>query len=210
MYDTVIWDFNGTLLDDLQTGIDAVNKMLASRSLPIILNVDDYYEKFGFPIRDYYKRLGFDFSREPYETLAIEWVDNYLELSKNARLREGISELLQKLKEKRIRQIVLSATEQRMLEKQLADLKIIDCFECICGGKDINAHGKLDEARALSEKICGNTVMVGDTLHDRDAAYEMGTDCILLCGGHNSDCVLDGSGATVCKSVAELETVLFR
>ena len=74
-YDHVIWDFNGTVLDDMQVGIDSVNEMLAARGLPTLSGVTEYRAAFDFPVEDYYRRLGFDFDREDFKTcLAPLWV----------------------------------------------------------------------------------------------------------------------------------------
>ena len=35
-YTDIIWDFNGTILDDVEAGIISVNKLLSSRGLPTI------------------------------------------------------------------------------------------------------------------------------------------------------------------------------
>jgi phosphoglycolate phosphatase len=207
-YDTVIWDFNGTLLDDIETGISAVNDMLSRRGLKTLGGAEDYYEKFGFPIRDYYRRLGFDFSSEPFEKLAIEWVGLYLKFSRDARLRLGIESLLGALKKCGCRQIILSATEREMLEAQLSGLGIREYFDSVIGGSDIHADGKLGSARELKRTLDGTAVMIGDTLHDFEAACELGVDCILLCGGHNSESQLKSCGAVICKDAESLAKTL--
>lgn len=50
-YTAVIWDFNGTIADDIDLGIGAVNKMLAERGLPILSTREEYRAKLRFPIR---------------------------------------------------------------------------------------------------------------------------------------------------------------
>ena len=60
-YTHVIWDFNGTILNDVRLGISCTNRMLEERGLPVIPDEDTYRGIFGFPIDDYYSRLGFDF-----------------------------------------------------------------------------------------------------------------------------------------------------
>ena len=62
----LIWDFNGTILQDMDLGIRCTNTMLAERGLPVIPSVEAYREIFGFPIDEYYRRLGFDFEKEDY------------------------------------------------------------------------------------------------------------------------------------------------
>ena len=74
-YTHIIWDFNGTVLDDVEAGIRSVNDMLAARGLPVITSVAQYRELFSFPVIDYYRRLGLDVEKEDYYTiLAPLWV----------------------------------------------------------------------------------------------------------------------------------------
>ena len=67
-YTDVIWDFNGTLLDDADAGLACVEELLRRRGLPPLGSLARYREVFRFPIRDYYTDIGFDFSREPWPT----------------------------------------------------------------------------------------------------------------------------------------------
>ena len=89
-YTDVIWDFNGTLLDDAGAGLACVEELLRRRGLPPLGSLARYREVFRFPIRDYYTDIGFDFSREPYEALADEWALLYDELAAAAPLRAGV------------------------------------------------------------------------------------------------------------------------
>ena len=95
-YSHIVWDFNGTLLDDIMAGIDAVNVMLAQRGLATIESVDAYRELFCFPIIKYYAKLGFDFDKEDYySVLAPEWVAMYLENYKHSELTPNSKQTLQ-------------------------------------------------------------------------------------------------------------------
>ena len=76
-YDCIVWDFNGTIMDDVQIGIESVNVLLKKRGLKTLDSREEYQSKFGFPIVDYYARLGFDFDKEPYSDIAVEWVNEY-------------------------------------------------------------------------------------------------------------------------------------
>ena len=73
-YTHLIWDFNGTLYDDVQAGIESANRLLASHQLPIFTSTEQYRATFGFPVVDYYVRMGFDFSKTPFDELAHEWL----------------------------------------------------------------------------------------------------------------------------------------
>ena len=55
-YTHVIWDFNGTIFDDVNIGIEAVNAMLTARKMAPVDSVEKYREIFCFPIKEYYRR----------------------------------------------------------------------------------------------------------------------------------------------------------
>ena len=103
-YDRVIWDFNGTILDDLRVSIDAADELLTNHGLKPMLTVEKYHEVFGFPIIDYYKRIGFDFSKVPYSVLAHEWVAIYLRRVKDAKIRAGVKEAIEKSELEKIKE----------------------------------------------------------------------------------------------------------
>ena len=67
----IIWDWNGTLFDDANLCRDIINRMLHARGRAT-LDAQRYEEAFGFPVRDYYARIGFDFSEEPFELVLAE------------------------------------------------------------------------------------------------------------------------------------------
>ncbi|MBO7310445.1 MAG: HAD family hydrolase, partial [Clostridia bacterium] len=128
-YEYCIWDFNGTLLDDITTCISSVNALLDARGLPLVKGVEHYRKIFRFPVIEYYKTLGFDFEKEPYDKLAIEWVSLYLENVKQARLYDDAEDALRQFREHGVKQSVLSATEASMLKGQLDSLGISGYFE---------------------------------------------------------------------------------
>lgn len=194
----VIWDFNGTLLDDVSVGIDSVNALLSKRGMKTLSGVDEYYAVFGFPIIDYYRRLGFDFTKESYDTVAHEWVNEYLSRVPEAPLREGITEVLERIKEKNVPQMIMSATEENMLKEQIGFLGIKEYFFEIIGNSDIYAHSKKERAEEwIKKQDVKNVLFIGDTLHDLQVANAIGAHCILLEGGHQSREVLESSKAFV-------------
>lgn len=72
----LIWDWNGTLLDDVRMCVKVMNILLDKYSLPS-LSYEKYREVFNFPVKDYYARLGFDFEIHPFEKAGIEFMDGY-------------------------------------------------------------------------------------------------------------------------------------
>ena len=198
-YTHIIWDFNGTILDDLQICIDAVNKMLKIRDLPPIESVDKYRELFGFPIKEYYRRCGFDFELYDYETvLAPEWVKEYNDHEHETTLCEGIEETLLRFKSAGLKQSVVSASKFDMLKKQIDRLGIGSFFLDTVGCDNFFAYGK---EKILSEYVNGfekdSFLLIGDTSHDAEAAKEAGIDCVLLLTGHMSRDKLEKCGCRI-------------
>ena len=208
-YTHIIWDFNGTLLNDVKTGIDSVNVMLKKRGLKTIDSLEYYHSVFSFPIIDYYRRLGFDIDGEGYDPLANEWVALYLENVKKAKLYDGVKELLKRIKMSNIKQILLSATEINMLKGQIRSLGIDEYFDEVIGLSDIYAYSK---TAAAIDWIKNNKVekalMIGDTPHDLETAKAMGVDFAAVLGGHAARRAFDESVA-VYNDLSEIEKLIF-
>ena len=181
-----IWDFNGTLLDDVEAGIISVNKLLSERGLPILSSKNDYYKVFGFPIVEYYRRLGFDFNKEPYEEIAPLWVSLYLENVKKAEMFSDVEMTLNQFRQSGVCQVIISATEQEMLKGQLKDLHIDGFFDDVLGLDNIHAGSKLEIAKEWREKHDGRAIFIGDTDHDAEVAKMLGAECFLIARGHQS------------------------
>ncbi len=208
-YDYIIWDFNGTLLDDVQTGIWAVNRLLEERGLDTIDGVEHYRRIFRFPIVEYYRGLGFDFDNEPYEELAPKWVALYLEGVVNAKLYEDVPQILEYIKERGMGQVILSATELNMLKGQLTSLGILSYFEEILGLDNIHAGSKLSLAYGWRQRHPKDrALLIGDTDHDVETAKALGADCVLVCRGHQSREHLCKTGASVYDTLGEVFKII--
>ena len=185
--DLVIWDFNGTIINDVKLGVDSVNKMLARRGLPLVADVAEYRRRLRFPIIDYYRDLGFDFDAEPYESLAHEWIALYNEGAHTITATVGLQDALAAIAAAGIPQIIISASEQEMMHRALDRLGLRGYFSEILGQDNVYAAGKMETARQF-EARCGasDPVVIGDTLHDFEMARELGARCILYTLGHSS------------------------
>ncbi len=62
----IVWDWNGTLLNDVDLCFSCINRLLVSHDLKPLDTLSQYREVFTFPIEDYYKRVGFDFDKIPF------------------------------------------------------------------------------------------------------------------------------------------------
>ena len=202
--DYCIWDFNGTILDDVAVGIASVNHLLRERRLPIIESEAHYRRVFRFPIRSYYENLGFDFDKEPYEVIAPLWVEQYMARIPTAGMYPGVLEALKGFAALGVKQVVLSATERDMLIGQLRSLGIEGYFEEILGLDNIHAASKTRLAVDWRKRHPNSrAVFLGDTDHDYETARAMEADCFLVTCGHQAEDYLKGIGAPLFKNVSE-------
>jgi phosphoglycolate phosphatase len=187
-FNTIIWDWNGTLLNDVGICIEAMNELLTAGNLPI-LTIDKYREVFTFPVQDYYSEIGIDFSRESFEIIGHDFMDLYFEKLPGCKLHSGVKEVLKVFRSAGIHQFILSAMEQNALEKSLFDFGIRDYFLGVYGIDNHLAAGKTDRAHQLIAHHKLNpttTLMIGDTLHDLEVAKELNFDVLLIASGHQS------------------------
>ena len=208
-YTYCIWDFNGTILDDVELGIYAINELFRAHNMDKRLEREEYCAKFDFPIKDYYQRVGFDFEKTPYEELAPEWVDIYFSNFDKAKIYDDVVSTLEFLSQRGIRQCVLSASESESLKKQIEDFEIRHYFEEIMGINNIYAASKLMLAKSWRERHPDEKVMfIGDTTHDIETAKILGADCFIVCAGHQSRERFENFDVTVVESLSELCKVL--
>lgn len=201
----ILWDFNGTILNDVEVGFESANILLTRHGLNELKSIEEYRKIFCFPIIDYYRKLGFDFNKNPYRELAVEWVSIYNENVYKAKLYDGIIRLLNEINKSKSPQLILSATELKMLKGQLKSLGISEYFDMVLGTGDIYAYSKeeiaINWANIVKPK---NALLIGDTTHDKTVADAAGFDCILVANGHEDKQRLIETNATVVDSVNDI------
>ncbi|HIX12185.1 MAG TPA: HAD family hydrolase [Candidatus Anaerofilum faecale] len=207
----VLWDWNGTLLNDLQLSIQALNRLLAENGYPQQFDTRAYRKIFGFPIQDYYRRAGFDFSRHPYDRLAQRYMEMYIPASEGCRLSPGAKDVLAQLQKQGMRQVILSASPLDLLRHQVSAQGLEGFFEKLLGLSDIYAVSKVQlgvDWMQQSGIDPQSAVMVGDSLHDAEVAAAMGVRCVLYAGGHQSPSRLAQAGCPVIERLRQLPQLL--
>jgi phosphoglycolate phosphatase len=198
-YKHIIWDWNGTLFDDAWLCRGIVSGMLVKRNKPA-LSEERYMEVFDFPVKDYYQRAGFDFSKDSYEVLAAEFINEYESRRKDGSLRKGAIDVLHNFQNNGIKQWILSAYKTDTLKTLVSSFNIQHFFSGIYGLDNFYAAGKADIGRHMMKESGiepEKTVMIGDTTHDYHVSQELGIDCYLIPGGHHSRARLEQCGCKV-------------
>lgn len=184
--------------------------MLGARGKPVI-TLEDYRNHFGFPVRDYYARVGFDFALETFEAPATEWFEAYNRRRYECRLRDGARETLSALRSAGISQSVLSAYPWKHLVEVMDHYLLSEFFSELSGLDDHYAKGKTESGIRLMERLKADpdsTLLIGDTIHDFETAHAMGIGCILIEHGHQTRERLLGCKVPVFKDFAGLLTYI--
>jgi phosphoglycolate phosphatase len=209
-YRHIIWDWNGTLFDDLSVCVSIVNRMLAQRAMPGLTRAH-YRDVFTFPVRDYYQSIGFDFLQESFEQLSQEFVMAYGSLWHECALYPQTRRVLERVRTSGRRQSILSALHRDTLMALVQSFDVSHFFEHLMGLDNIHADSKVEQGRRLLTLIphqAAEVLLVGDTLHDVEVAQAIGTACVLIAHGHQSKERLQQSGIRVVDSLEELIGVI--
>ncbi len=185
-YDHVIWDWNGTLLNDIEHAVKTVNRLLEKRRLPL-LTEQTYKENFHFPIRSYYECLGLDLEKESFTELCEEFVGQFMLGVLDCPLVPGVFELLKAVKASGKVQSILSASDQENLERMIQHFSLTDHVDYVYGIADKFAASKLyrgEELLSAAKMDRAKTVLIGDTDHDLEVGTALGINVILVAHGH--------------------------
>ncbi len=186
--------------------VDVINVTLAKREMPIV-TLEEYREKFGFPVQHYYNRLGFDFEKESFEKVGTEWVEEYERRRLTVSLFPGARDILKKIREKGVTQSILSAYKQQTLDELVAHFELGEFFLKVNGLDNHYASSKEDIGRQWMEELHygpHEVLFVGDTEHDHEVATAIGADCVLIPNGHQPKHKLEATGSEVIDSLEEL------
>ncbi len=187
-YTDIIWDWNGTLLNDVKLCADIMNNLLRKRSLPTI-SFNRYRKIFTFPVKDYYIKAGHNFVRESFKKIGKDFIDQYEKRKFECDLFPFVTNVLKELQSQNVRQHLLSAYKQENLIEITNSYSVADYFSSILGLDHIYADGKIELGKKLlsaihKDRVNKNVLLIGDTIHDFDVATEIGADCILISSGH--------------------------
>jgi len=206
---TLIWDYNGTIIDDLQLCLDIENFMLEERHMKAGFTKDDYRALFCFPVIDYYYKIGYTFENESYEDVSKEFHDMYAKGFESVTLTEGFEDKIQEAIAKGYRNVILSASRQDNLDYQTAALGIRRYFDKVMGVNDLLASSKIDIAldwmknSGIDPDEC---MYIGDSTHDFECAEALGVkNCVLVSCGHQAFDVLKTKTDAVVHTLREIE-----
>lgn len=206
---TIIWDFNGTIIDDTRLCFEIEMKMLEERNMPNDFTLEWYRDHFTFPVIDYYYLLGYDFLNESYDDIAIEFNELYSRGFSSCNLVDGFLDKINESIQKGYQNVIVSASHEANLIHQCKELNIENYFEELIGIDNLLAGSKIDRAKKWMEDAgidASECKYIGDTLHDKDTAESLSIkDYVLVACGHQSYDVLSKECDNVVHTLKDIE-----
>jgi phosphoglycolate phosphatase len=183
--DAVCWDWNGTLLDDVDIARATMNLVLAERLLPDLPDHAAYRKVFGFPVRDFYTRVGI--AEAEFRTAAMRYLQLFADGIAQAELQPGARETLATIERLGVEQVLISATVDDALQQQMSRHLLEEYFAQILGITDAQLASKADVVARWLERSGHDprrVLMVGDTNHDEEIAEDLGVRFVRFAHGH--------------------------
>ncbi len=187
-YKHIIWDFNGTILDDTELSFSVLSCQLKKYNLQKITK-KEYREQFSFPIYNYYQKLGFNYKKTSFNQVSNDFIKDYMKRLDEANLFPDIKTILATNYKQGRKQSILSAARYDHLIKYLNKLNINQFFNHIYGLSNYYAKGKFKIGKQLMQKLNLNTnniLLIGDTDHDLAVGDYLGINVLLIADGHQT------------------------
>jgi phosphoglycolate phosphatase len=211
----IIWDWNGTLIDDVSAAVNALNRMLSIRGVAPVTR-DFYRAHFGFPVRPFYAVAGLDMEKEDWDKICTDF-HQFIAEEPDQHLRPDAKDALQLVRDMGVHQSILSALRQDLLLRDTAHEGVQAAFDGIFGVDNLDGATKLSRGHDLVAHLKSTGLLasgqplffIGDTLHDAEVGVALGATPILVEGGHQSSERLCAAGYAVAPSLlAAVNTAL--
>ncbi len=188
----IVWDWNGTLIDDLPVNLAGCNSVLTHFGKTLI-DTETYQKTFAVPIKNFCCATGF--SPEEYDTFSetIQHIfhDTYQELIEGVGFREGVRDLLGITCAQNVSHIILSNHLAPCITQHLTRLDSLPFFWDILAHADRAAQmswlPKGDRLKTFVQEHAlkpENGLIIGDTPEEMHIAQDYGLIGIALTGGH--------------------------
>lgn len=207
----VVWDWNGTLLEDLPLVVESVNVALTEHGLPSI-TIADYTASYTRPVRRFYEvLLGREVSADEWVRIDTVFHDTYATaVVERATLMDGAREALAAVDASHASQSLLSMYPHHLLLPLVDHFGLDSHFEVVHGLVGAGGGPKLPHLERHLEEMLHlhgddptRVLVVGDAIDDALAAQHLGSRAVLLASGSHPRAELEATGAPVVDSLSE-------
>ena len=181
MFKNLIFDWSGTLCDDLALTLEATNYVLSQYNRPALTR-EQFRDEFQLPYPDYYARKTPEASLVDLEKYYRHAFDNAV--TQVTRIPHA-AEFLEFCRKRGIRCFILTSMDPRAFDEQARHLGFKDYFEHIHSG----VRNKEEYIYTLLRQHSLNpadTAFIGDMQHDINAAHCAGIIGIGVLTGYNN------------------------
>jgi phosphoglycolate phosphatase-like HAD superfamily hydrolase len=183
---TVLFDWNGTLVDDRRRAWAAARATLAVCAADGVAPTDDaLMEAWRLPVASFFAALGV----APHRAAAAERLWNVEMATQTPVLRDGAIELLTQLRHLGATVGVVSAGQPSMVLRDVVATHVVGLLDVVVAGVGHKRH----VLSALARR--GPLTFVGDSEGDVTAAIAAGAIPIAVAGGYRPVASLESAGA---------------
>lgn len=219
----LVWDWNGTLLDDNQAVVTAVNHVCAQFDRPAI-TLAQWRALYRRPLTASYEDLlQRSLSERDWEWLEHTYHDAYraqldrlpetcFDPEAAVRLADGVPHALRAWQDGGRSQSLLSMWFHHELVPLVGKLGLAELFARVDGLREHVGGGSKREH--LAEHLTAldldpaEVVVIGDVADDAEAASYVGARCVLVSTGMMSERALSGAGVPVASSIEDALRVI--
>jgi phosphoglycolate phosphatase-like HAD superfamily hydrolase len=208
----IVWDWNGTILDDNEAVLAAVNVVCAGYGRGP-LTLDEWRAAFSRPLLACYERiLGQSLTVDDWAVIDQRYHAAYRTELPTRGLAKGVPDELHRWRDTGRTQSLLSMWFHDELVPLVTELNLVDLFARVDGLRGFNMGGSktvylVEHLKAL-EVDPAEVVLIGDVVDDAQAAAEAGAQCVLVSTGVMDRARLAKVGVPVADSIQEALTLI--
>ncbi len=192
----VIFDWNGTLVDDAELGLTGANACFGLYGIAPI-SLQQFQETFTVPWQEFFIVNGV--KEEQIDVVKHQQTYSRAYGRTPAELREGVKETLTALKDRGAKLAINSLYEKSIIEEEMRRLGIFDLFDAVHAPTGlVNAGTRPDKDMASLQEELGITaedtvLFVGDMIVDIETARTHGFVSVALTNGWTSTTRLEAA-----------------
>lgn len=179
-YRSLLFDWSGTLVDDLPPTLYATNTVLGEHQVDP-LSREEFRKRFRLPYPEFYEEV---LPGVPIDSLEDTFRSSFKESPQGVTVLPHAREMLEWCQSQEIRCFVLSSMDVGLFTEQAHDFGLHEYFEAIYAGV-IDKRDRIGEILSSHNLVLGDTAFVGDMVHDVHTAKHGGIASVAVATGYD-------------------------